>query len=137
MNMKRNKWRMILDIARTELQTLFYSPIAWLTLIIFVVQASMTFSSVFGTYVERFNLGYRPVNLTQGIFSGFSVNLSRLQYLEQEIRNMRICSVTLHGSMQERFQRIFSIPMIFLTDFMPDVMHSLCHPYSNHADSAS
>ena len=64
MNMKRNKWRMILDIARTELQTLFYSPIAWLTLIIFVVQASMTFSSVFGTYVERFNLGYRPVNLT-------------------------------------------------------------------------
>ena len=71
MNMKRNKWRMILDIARTELQTLFYSPIAWLTLIIFVVQASMTFSSVFGTYVERFNLGYRPVNLTQGIFSGF------------------------------------------------------------------
>lgn len=68
MNMKRNKWRMILDIARTELQTLFYSPIAWLTLIIFVVQASMTFSSVFGTYVERFNLGYRPVNLTQGIF---------------------------------------------------------------------
>ena len=50
---------------------------------------------------------------------------------------MRICSVTLHGSMQERFQRIFSIPMIFLTDFMPDVMHSLCHPYSSHADSAS
>ena len=46
MNMKRNKWRMILDIARTELQTLFYSPIAWLTLIIFVVQASMTFSPV-------------------------------------------------------------------------------------------
>ena len=23
------------------------------------------------------------------------------------------------------------------TDFMPDVMHSLCHPYLNHADSAS
>ena len=22
-------------------------------------------------------------------------------------------------------------------NFMPDVMHSLCHPYSNHADSAS
>lgn len=71
MNMKRNKWRMIFDIARTELQTLFFSPIAWLTLIIFVVQASMTFSGVFGTYVERFNLGYRPVNLTQGIFSSY------------------------------------------------------------------
>ena len=82
MNMKRNKWRMILDIARTELQTLFYSPIAWLTLIIFVVQASMTFSSVFGTYVERFNLGYRPVNLTQGIFSGFrGLYTSILPYL--------------------------------------------------------
>ena len=71
MNMKRNKWRMIFDIARTELQTLFFSPIAWLTLVIFVVQASMTFSGVFGTYVERFNLGYRPVNLTQGIFSSY------------------------------------------------------------------
>lgn len=48
----------------------------------FVVQASMTFSSVFGTYVERFNLGYRPVNLTQGIFSGFrGLYTSILPYL--------------------------------------------------------
>ena len=27
--------------------------------------------------------------------------------------------------------------MIFLTDFMPDAMHSFCLPYSSHADSAS
>lgn len=73
---------MIVDIARTELQTLFYSPIAWLTLVIFVVQASMTFTEVFGTYVERFNLGYRPVNITQGVFSSFrGVYESILPYL--------------------------------------------------------
>lgn len=40
-------------------------------IVIFVVQASMTFSSVFGTYVERFNLGYRPAEPDAGHFLWF------------------------------------------------------------------
>lgn len=36
--------RTIYYIAKTELQTLFYSPIAWMIIIIFVFQAGMNFS---------------------------------------------------------------------------------------------
>ena len=63
---------MIFDIACTELQTLFYSPIAWLTLVIFIIQAGVAFTGSFGAYVQRFDLGYKPVNLTQAIFIGYS-----------------------------------------------------------------
>ncbi len=72
MKTRKNKWRMIFDIACTELQTLFYSPIAWLTLVIFIIQAGVAFTGSFGAYVQRFDLGYRPVNLTQVIFCGYS-----------------------------------------------------------------
>lgn len=35
----------IYKMARTELQTLFYSPIAWLILVVFTFQASLVFSN--------------------------------------------------------------------------------------------
>lgn len=39
--------RTIYKIAKTELQVLFYSPIAWMIIIIFTFQASMQFSVFF------------------------------------------------------------------------------------------
>ena len=43
----------IYNIARTELQTLFFSPIAWLILIIFTFQSSMAFADVMGGMVRN------------------------------------------------------------------------------------
>lgn len=63
------KWRIVWDIAFSELQTMFYSPIAWLTLIIFTVQAAFIFTSEFGPFVTRFELGYKPVNITYVVFA--------------------------------------------------------------------
>ena len=63
--------KMIYKIARTELQTLFYSPIAWLIIIIFTFQASMAFSNVFGSYVRSQELGYNISNVTMGTFAGW------------------------------------------------------------------
>ena len=37
--------KMIYNIARTELQLLFYSPVAWLLLVVFTVQAALMFSN--------------------------------------------------------------------------------------------
>lgn len=37
-------FKMLYNIARTELQILFYSPVAWLLLIVFTVQATLNFS---------------------------------------------------------------------------------------------
>jgi len=61
--------KMIYKIARTELQTIFYSPIAWLILIIFTIQASMAFSTAFGGLVESQSLGYSLQNISMRIFA--------------------------------------------------------------------
>ena len=60
----------IFKIAKTELQTLFYSPIAWLILIIFTFQCSMAFSDLMGGMVRRASLGYGNYNVTLGLYAG-------------------------------------------------------------------
>ena len=39
-------FKMIYNIARTELQMLFYSPVAWLILVVFGVQSGMLFADM-------------------------------------------------------------------------------------------
>ena len=58
---------MIGAIAKTELQTLFYSPIAWLVLVIVAVQAGMGFMGNFISIVEYQGQGYNN--------TGFSLRL--------------------------------------------------------------
>jgi len=69
----------IYRIAKTELNTMFYSPVAWVVLVIFSIQSSWKF---FGT-VERFEkaqkIGEGLGNLTQTIFSGFSGLYTEMQ----------------------------------------------------------
>ena len=43
----------IYKIAKTELQTLFYSPVAWLVIVIFTFQTAMTFTNMFGGLVRN------------------------------------------------------------------------------------
>lgn len=45
--------KVIYRIAKTELQMLFYSPIAWLLLICFVIQTGIIFSGLFGDFVRE------------------------------------------------------------------------------------
>ncbi|MEO6683968.1 MAG: Gldg family protein [Ginsengibacter sp.] len=59
----------ILDITRTELKTLFYSPIAWLILFIFVIQANITFSDVFEWLLKFKEAGRSMSDITTSIFS--------------------------------------------------------------------
>ena len=59
----------IYDIARAELKLMFYSPIAWLIIIIFAIQASLRFTDSFGglvwaTTMEQTLKG----GLTEGLF---------------------------------------------------------------------
>lgn len=49
---------MIFNIAKTELKILFYSPIAWLIIIAFVVQATIPFIEQLSTLVRYKSLGY-------------------------------------------------------------------------------
>lgn len=59
----------IYRIAKTELFTLFYSPVAWLVLTIFSFQVYMEFSDIIIQRMEAKSLGYDLWNITSNIFS--------------------------------------------------------------------
>lgn len=60
----------IYKIARAELQMLFYSPVAWLILVVFAFQAAMAYMGLAGNYVVNQEFGYREEGLTYTIFAG-------------------------------------------------------------------
>lgn len=74
--------KMIYRIARTEMQTLFYSPVAWLIIVIFTFQVGMYFSDIFGEMVRNQELGYTLRSVTLNVFSGrFGLFTAVQQYL--------------------------------------------------------
>lgn len=58
----------IYKLAKTELQTLFYSPVAWLIIIVFTFQAAMTFTDSFSTIIRSRDLGYSVNGITTWLF---------------------------------------------------------------------
>lgn len=87
--------RMIYRLMKTELKVLFYSPIAWLILIIFTIQVSLTFSNVLEGQIQSQVLGYRISNLTYIIFSGPSgifVEIQHYLYLYVPLLTMGLMS---------------------------------------------
>lgn len=58
-----------LRIARLELGTLFYSPIAWFLLVIFMFQCGMAYTDAIEGYVTSQELGYHNSALTVRIFT--------------------------------------------------------------------
>ena len=54
----------ILKITKNELSTLFYSPIAWLILIIFTFQSGMAYANAWNSILRSVALGYNPSSLT-------------------------------------------------------------------------
>lgn len=59
-------------IAKLELSILFYSPVAWLVLTIFVVQSGMGFLGMFSSYQEALSLGNPVDRLTFSMFPGLN-----------------------------------------------------------------
>lgn len=63
--------RTIYHIAKTELQTLFYSPIAWMIIIILVFQAGMIYSGIFEDTVRIQSMLNRDMGeVTNALFAG-------------------------------------------------------------------
>lgn len=60
----------IYKIARTDLKQLFFSPIAWLILVIFTFQSAMVFTDIFEGIVRRQVLGWRINRPTLNTFAG-------------------------------------------------------------------
>lgn len=62
--------RRIYKIAKAELFTLFYSPIAWFVLVIFTIQVGLKLTGLLGDFVYREDMGYGNVFLTGNLFGG-------------------------------------------------------------------
>lgn len=60
----------IYKIARTELQTLFFSPVAWLILVIFTFQVGILYADIFMGMVRRQSLGWPLYSATLSTFAG-------------------------------------------------------------------
>ncbi|AYL94373.1 Gldg family protein [Mucilaginibacter celer] len=62
----------IIKIAKLEISTLFYSPVAWLVLVIFMVQTGMGFFGMLQGLQEALMMGSHMDNLTFAAFPGVS-----------------------------------------------------------------
>lgn len=65
-------FRMICNIARTELQLLFYSPVAWLLLVVFTVQSALIFSTQFSMVAADSEIGRNVAGASSMIFSSWT-----------------------------------------------------------------
>lgn len=85
----------IFKIAKTELQVLFYSPVAWLILVIFTFQSAIIFSELYEQMVRWQSLGRELRSLTRIIFTdtfGFFTRVQTYLYLYIPLLTMGIMS---------------------------------------------
>lgn len=85
----------IYKIAKTELQVLFYSPVAWLILVIFTFQIGMTFADSFGGLVrlQHINIALRSITInTYAGWAGIFTNVLAYVYLYIPLLTMGIMS---------------------------------------------
>jgi len=77
---KRNyNMRKIFKIAVLELSILFYSPVAWLVLVIFIIQNGMAFLGMISAYQEVIAMGNKVDNLTVTLFPAMNGLFDRVQ----------------------------------------------------------
>ena len=96
-NLERKRMKVIFKIAKSELNMLFYSPVAWLILVIFTFQSSMAFSDLFGDLVVDQAIGNRLWDVTEKVFSSYRGLLSQVQqYLYLSILHA-VLKILLHN----------------------------------------
>ncbi|MDO4770410.1 Gldg family protein [Porphyromonas sp.] len=87
--------KIILKIAKAELQVLFFSPIAWLILILFTFTVSTDLLGILKQLVQNLAMGYPLHDLTSYMFSGWEGIYSKAQgnlYLYLPLLTMNLMS---------------------------------------------
>lgn len=86
----------ILQIAKAELQVLFYSPVAWLILVIFAFQSGIVYTSAYEIVAHRTIIGAQTSNLTYSVMTesvkGFFNNIQGYLYLYIPLLTMGVIS---------------------------------------------
>ncbi|WP_257667317.1 Gldg family protein [Parapedobacter tibetensis] len=122
--------RQITRIARTELQLLFYSPIAWLILIVFTIQASIVFTDALGNFVNSKELGFELNGVTLNLYTdpwrGFFSKLLGYLYFYTPLLTMGMMSRELSsGSINLLYASPISDAQIIFGKFLAIVCYAL------------
>ena len=117
-------------IARTELQLLFYSPIAWLIMIVFTIQAGIVFSGVLEGMVQFKEMGYNLEGVTLKLYTdpwgGFYTRLLGYLYFYIPLLTMGMMSRELSsGSIKLLYSSPISDAQIIFGKFMSIAAYAL------------
>lgn len=63
-----DNWRSVVRIAKIELNTMFYSPVAWLILVVFAFQTGLTYSGLINDLIHQQAMGKELSGITGRIF---------------------------------------------------------------------
>lgn len=121
--------RTIIRITKSELRILFFSPIAWLILIVFSFQAGMAYSEALETQLRSQELGYRIYAATSSLFAGYTGILTKLLndlYLYIPLFTMGLMSRELSsGSIKLLYSSPVSNLQIILGKYLAVVVYAL------------
>jgi ABC-2 type transport system permease protein len=120
----------IFRVAGTELRTLFYSPIAWFLLIIFLIQCSITYTNVMETIAREQDAGnLLRMSMTDFIYlgnRGLFGNVMKNIYLYMPLLTMGLISrETSSGTIKLLHSSPISVSEIVLGKFLSMVIYSL------------
>lgn len=122
-----NNFNSTVRIAKIELNSMFYSPVAWLVLVIFAFQVGMTYADIFDGNLHTKAMGYSLFNVTAGLFNGmnsvFSVMTKNL-YLYIPLLTMGLMSREYQsGSIKLLYSSPITNGSIIMGKFMSMVIY--------------
>jgi len=123
--------KVIFEIAKNELKILFFSPVAWLMLVVFTVQTGLQFADIFNGLISYFSLGHvSEGDLTYQIYSntffGFFPRVQQYLYLYIPLLTMGIMSrETSSGSIKLLFSSPVTNSQIVTGKYLSLVMFNL------------
>lgn len=122
--------KQVIRIARTELQLLFYSPIAWLILIVFTIQAGIVFTGVLEGMVQFKEMGYQLDGVTLKLYTdpwgGFYTRLLGYLYFYIPMLTMGMMSREISsGSIKLLYSSPISDARIIFGKFMSIAVYAL------------
>jgi ABC-2 type transport system permease protein len=121
--------RKILKIAKLELSILFYSPVAWLVLAIFMIQCGITFLENLQNARTTLSLGYQTMPITATLFAGYSGIFTSMQgyiYLYLPILTMGLMSrETSSGSIKLLLSSPVKLRQIILGKYLAIIGYGL------------
>lgn len=119
----------IIKIAKLELSTLFYSPVAWLVLIIFIIQCGVTFIGKIEDREASQELGRQLKNLTMDVFGGnrgFFASVQNNLYLYIPLLTMGLMSREISsGSIKLLYSSPVTNLQIILGKFLSMMLYGL------------